>query len=292
MKRKDGFPGQISFVLPMGVIDSLKMNNLTKALYITDIGYFPHAKFHFRKRDEGCEQHILIYNISGEGYIFIDKKKHILEPNHFFVIPANTPHVYNTNAENPWSIYWIHFEGETSKYFSRFFGKVNEISPSPVARIEERISFFTEIFTTLNYGYSRPNLEYINMLLWHLLASFMYIDQYRLIRKGHSNDSVSNSISFMRRNIDKNLKLIELSDLVNLSVSHYSKIFSQKTGCSPIEYFIQLKIQKACQYLEFTDLPISEICCDLLGYDDKFYFSRIFKKIMNMSPRDYRKKIS
>ena len=129
------------------------------------------------------------------------------------------------------------------------------------------------------------------MLLWHLLGSFIYLDQFRLIRKGRPTDCVSNSISYMKKNINRNLNLSEIAEHVNLSNSHFSRLFTQKTGFSPIEFFIQLKIQKACQYLEFTDLPISEISCDLMGYKDRFYFSRIFRKVMKLPPSEYRKKM-
>ncbi|HVS95503.1 MAG TPA: helix-turn-helix transcriptional regulator, partial [Puia sp.] len=55
----------------------------------------------------------------------------------------------------------------------------------------------------------------------------------------------------------------------------------------PIEYFNHLKIQKACQYLLHTELRIKEIACKL-GFEDPFYFSRMFHKLMGMSPNQYR----
>jgi YesN/AraC family two-component response regulator len=54
-----------------------------------------------------------------------------------------------------------------------------------------------------------------------------------------------------------------------------------------MEYFNQLKIQKACQYLLYTELRIQEIA-DKLGIADPFYFSRMFSKLMGMSPQQYR----
>ena len=62
-----------------------------------------------------------------------------------------------------------------------------------------------------------------------------------------------------------------------------------KTGFSPIEYFNHLKVQKACQYLLFTDLRVKEIA-DKLGIEDPYYFSRMFSKLMGMSPGTYRTK--
>ena len=53
------------------------------------------------------------------------------------------------------------------------------------------------------------------------------------------------------------------------------------------KYFSNLKIQKSCQYLYFTDLSIKEICREV-GFDDPYYFSRMFKKLMGMAPSKYK----
>jgi YesN/AraC family two-component response regulator len=57
---------------------------------------------------------------------------------------------------------------------------------------------------------------------------------------------------------------------------------------SPIDYFIKLKIHYACQLLSQSDMKIKEIA-DKTGYDDPYYFSRLFKQVMGKSPKEYRK---
>lgn len=75
---------------------------------------------------------------------------------------------------------------------------------------------------------------------------------------------------------------------LNYSPSHFSAVFSKRTGHTPINYFNQLKIQQACAYLDFTDMKVTQIC-PRLGIDDPYYFSRLFHKHMGMSPSDYKK---
>ncbi|MDZ7720568.1 MAG: helix-turn-helix transcriptional regulator [Balneolaceae bacterium] len=91
----------------------------------------------------------------------------------------------------------------------------------------------------------------------------------------------------MKKNVDQHLKLEELAKHASFSVSHYSNLFKKKTGFAPIEYFIHLKIQKACQYLDLTSLNIYEIA-ETLGYTDPHYFSRLFQKVMGVSPTAFR----
>ena len=83
----------------------------------------------------------------------------------------------------------------------------------------------------------------------------------------------------------------EIAQSVNLSVSHFTSLFKKKTGFSPIEYCNHLKIQRACQYLFFTDLRVKEISFKL-GINDPYYFSRLFTKVMGVSPNEYREKKS
>ena len=56
-----------------------------------------------------------------------------------------------------------------------------------------------------------------------------------------------------------------------------------------VEYFNHLKIQKACQFLSFTDMPFKELSINV-GIDDQYYFSRMFSRLMGISPTEYRKR--
>ena len=93
----------------------------------------------------------------------------------------------------------------------------------------------------------------------------------------------------MHDHIDGVINLTDLASLCGFSVSHYSMVFKKKTSRSPIEYYNNLKIQKACQMLDFTHSNIKEIAIGL-HFEDQFYFSRVFKKMMGVSPMEYRKK--
>ena len=138
-------------------------------------------------------------------------------------------------------------------------------------------------------GYSMDNLRYINMIFYHFLSSLLYEDKFNYTVSKKENDLVTSSIELMQKKTGTVLTLAELSAFVNLSVSHYSALFRAKTGYSPIEYFNHLKVQKACQYLLFSDMSVKEIA-GLLGVDDPYYFSRMFSRLMGTSPRQYRKR--
>ncbi len=289
MKREDGFPGQISFVIPDRILILVKNNPLIADLFITDIGYYPQARFHYRERPSGSTQFILIYCIEGTGEIRLNKTPHLVSADHFFIIPSGMSHSYHSDEQNPWSIYWIHFSGNKSGIYSRFACKPMPIERSQTSRTSDRVDLFAEIFRNLDRGFSIETLEYINLCLPHLLASFTHLSQFRLIKESGEKDPVAQSINFMLEHLTKKLKLEEIADVTGLSASHYSRLFLNRTGHPPIDYFIQLKIQRACHLLDNSGWMIADVAREM-GFDDQFYFSRVFRKVMAMSPVEYRKR--
>lgn len=289
MKKKDGFPGQISFVIPERILSLVNNNPLIADLYITDTGYYPQARYHFRERPTGSAQYILIYCIDGQGEIQIKEKVQTVRADHFFIIPAGMPHAYRSDEQNPWSIYWIHFSGSKAGFYSHFACQPLAIERGKTSRISDRVDLFSEIFRNLDRGFSVETLEYVNLCLPHLLASFTHLSQFRLIKESGEKDPVAQSINFMLEQLTKKLKLDDIASETGLSASHYSRLFLNRTGHSPIDYFIQLKIQRACRLLDNSGWTIADVSREM-GFDDQFYFSRVFRKVMGMSPNEYRKR--
>ncbi len=289
MKKKDGFPGQISFVIPERILSLVNSNSLISDLHITDIGYYPQARHHFRERPNGSDQFILIYCVDGQGEIRTKEALQAIGSDQFFIIPAGMPHSYRSDAQNPWSIYWIHFAGSKSAAYARFGGQVLSIERTKTSRINDRIELFSEIFRNLDRGFSTETLEYVNQCLPHMLASFTHLSQFRLIMESGEKDIVTQSINFMLENLTKKLKLEDIAAETSLSASHFSRLFVNRTGHSPIDYFIQLKIQRACRLIDNSGWSIADVSREM-GFDDQFYFSRVFRKVMGMSPREYRQR--
>jgi AraC-like DNA-binding protein len=157
--------------------------------------------------------------------------------------------------------------------------------------MEKSIDLFNEIYRQLERGYSNDNLIYANMCLSHFLTTFIYNHKFEPVEEGQVKDNIDLVIDYMQNNMNKPLRLEQIANFVNLSSSHFSFLFKKKTGYAPMEYFNQLKIQKACQYLLFTNLQIKEIAFKL-GVEDPYYFSRLFTNVMGVSPNNYREKRS
>lgn len=289
MKRKDGFSGERALVLPQSVVREMEEEPLSSILHITDIGYYPRAKHHYRERKEAIGQFVFIYCIEGAGWYKAGNQEYRITANQYFILPAGIPHAYGADEHNPWTIYWIHFKGKLASYFAKQPGGPTDIKPGIHSRISNRIDLFEEIFRTLEMGYSRENLLYACSIFHHYLGTLRYLQQYRnaVRNEMEKRDIVTAAIHFMKENIEKKLTLKEMADHTGYSPSHFSVLFSKRTGHAPLAYFNQLKIQEACRLLDFTDMKINQVCFKI-GIEDTYYFSRLFSKIMGMSPREYK----
>ncbi len=288
-RKKDGFNGQKAIVLPDKIVKSCDETKLIHQLFITDIGFYPKAKFHYRERFTGISQHILIYCIDGKGWLRFKNKEHEIKRDQYLIIPADMAHKYGSEEDDPWSIHWLHFKGSSSNHFAQILSEQNTKFIGDINFSDERILLFNNIYATLENGYSADNLGYINMCLWHFLSSFCYPEVFQIPFNKDEKDAIDISIDFMQKHLSQTLTLQQLAAEIHISPSHFSALFKKKTGYPPLEYFNHIKVQKACQYLQFTNLQVKEIGYKL-GIDDPFYFSRFFSNVMGQSPLDYRKR--
>lgn len=285
-KKRDGFKGERLIVLPIEVFQDYVNHPQVKRMYLTDIGYFPKASHHYRERPEGVNQYIFFYCTEGKGVISVNGKKYTLHKNEAFCIPKNQSHFYYACDDDPWSILWVHFKGEDTKYFPLEECRVVHFSTE--ASINRMFFLFDLLFRVLDVSYySLGNFIYISQVLGLILAEVYRREKPKSVSL--ENRQVTHIIRFMYKNLHKNLTLQQILKEFNCSKSHLNDIFQKATQHSPMDFYINLKMQEACKLLRSTDLLVYEVA-EKLHYKDQYYFSRIFKKIIGVSPSEYRNK--
>ena len=280
--------GRQRIEIPRTVLKSKVHNNaLLRHLHIRSIGYYPKAKDHHTYRKKGLPENFLFYCVDGHGSYQIDDQHYEVGPNEFFILPQNREHSYGSSPDHPWTIYWIHFGGESLNDLNETFAFQQHFKPIYIKNNGDIIPIFNKIYKTLELGYSIDNLLFANMCLSHFLTLFVYNSRHYAATSTDRLDCVDSAILFMQEHINENITLNELSSRYNYSVSRFSNLFKQKTGYAPIDYFVQMKMQKACQQLDFTDRSVKDIAFSM-GFDDPYYFSKRFRTIIGMSPKKYR----
>ncbi|MBP2242103.1 AraC-like DNA-binding protein [Cytobacillus eiseniae] len=121
---------------------------------------------------------------------------------------------------------------------------------------------------------------------------FNLVNEILLQAKHHVDDKntsvISKAISFMKENYADEFSIAELAEMLQIERRRFSELFEQHTGLSPIQYLTEYRIRMARELLRISQHSIAEIG-ELVGYQDNFYFSRVFKKQVGMSPLKYKK---
>lgn len=132
--------------------------------------------------------------------------------------------------------------------------------------------------------------SYSNVHVWctgKIQTAIFAIANNKENKAGHITMSAKN---FIDNNFHKDITLEDVSQAVNLSPYYFSKLFKSETGENFIDYLTRVRITKAKQLLNNRELSIKEICYTI-GYSDPNYFSRNFKKIVGVTPTEFRERL-
>ncbi len=289
IRLREGFKGQVQYVIPRPVLASIAGHPLLHSLLPTDIGWYPAAQYHFRERPEGADEHILIYCVAGGGWAEFGRTAITVAPGEALLIPAHTPHAYGAAMTDPWSIHWVHFLGDEGETMAR---QVKEqtytltVDPACGAVVD---NLFQACYNVFLGGFVLSRLIYAAKLLHCLLGELLFNNSaFSPSLRSSRFHSVEASLAFLRSNLHRPLALAEMASHAGLSESHFSRVFKAQTGHAPLDYFILLKMQHACALLGVTDMHVKEVAA-AVGYTDPYYFSRLFKQVIGVSPREYRR---
>ena len=109
-------------------------------------------------------------------------------------------------------------------------------------------------------------------------------------RQTYKEQIVKNVQEYIKRNLDTKLSLNQVSDIFNFSPNYLSQLFSKTAKVNYVEYITETKITAAKEMMVRGEGRIYEIS-QKLGYESAFYFSKVFKKVVGISPREYMQQI-
>ncbi len=107
-------------------------------------------------------------------------------------------------------------------------------------------------------------------------------------KKSTMTTVVTDVMRYVKKNYQKALSLQDFCKEKHYNLSYLSRRFKTETGITFREYVQKIRMEKCCELLEGTDLSVSEIARSV-GYEDVQFFHTVFRKVLHMSPREYRK---
>jgi len=279
------------FRIPAALIEQQKKNPLTRDLYLTEAGEIVVEQGTIWGSSQNLNNYLLVYCAKGNGIVQIYKEQIPVTSEQFFIIPKGEVFKYYSVLNVNSRFLMACFDGKKARQLGKEFALVRNLIPSVNNMVANREMLFDEIFNNLSKGFHDENLEYVNFCFGHLLATFVYANKTSDDIADESNPIVRRAINYLGKNLDKKLTLKKLANEVGYSPTYLTTIFKKETNYSPISYFSHLKILKACEFLDYTNMKVKEISFNL-GYTDPYYFTKDFKKKMGLSPRQYRNRVA
>ncbi len=233
------------------------------------------------------------YIISGTGTLMADNTKgetqtySIKSGQGFLIFPGQITTYYA--AHNlPWEYVWIEFDGLRVK---ELFDLTEFSKDTPVYHPhskELREQMMNEMLYIVHNAQESPF-----HLIGHLYLFLDYLTRSskstRLIQSSRMSDYyIKEAIHYIEQNFQNNITIEEIASVCGINRSYFGKIFRSSIGHSPQEFLMNYRMVKATELLKLTSLSIAEIG-SAVGYENQLHFSRAFKTIYGISPREWRK---
>jgi AraC-like DNA-binding protein len=228
----------------------------------------------------------MVYITGGEGVFTFGDAAYQVKPGSIMLILPGIRHAYRPLPETGWHEYWVGFKGG---YFSTLLEE-GLFSPEHVffeiGLHDSILSIFDQIFDEVRS--QRPLYQLKACALIMSLIAEVLTRERRKDQPNYYEKIVAKAKYLMESNVYSEINLPSISEQLGISTSRLNKIFKTYTSMTPYQYYIHIKIHKAESLLEQDDTSVKEVAYRL-GFEDQSYFSRLFKKIMGVSPREFRK---
>lgn len=233
-------------------------------------------------RENGRTDYQLLYVSSGAAtFVFGGEQKKVTAGS-VVVYKPNEMQFYSYSLKDKTEMYWIHFTGYDAEKTLAKYG----LADKPMHYIGTS-NKYVELCEKMIYELQlkRPMFNEITAVLFmELLGLFAR----GLHSRNEAHDaSIEEALMYFHKNYNSDIALEEYAKKCNMTICWFARQFKNRTGMSPKQYITDIRLSNAKILLRSTNNTIGEIA-EMCGYENQLYFSRVFKKYVGVSPREYR----
>jgi len=231
----------------------------------------------------------LNYITKGSGIYENESGKFSVRPGSLLLTRPGAWHRYRPLKGTGWTENYVGFDGPIPRNLFSIEGFFSNRPVFQIGHREEFIDTYLKIFEMIQE--EKPGFQQVaSSMVMKLLAYMVSLEKQKNF-SGKRVEKIIRSACFeLRENVGEAMDFKRYAENNHMGYSYFRKMFKQYTGIAPVQYHLNLKIQKAKELLIFTDQSIKEVAFNL-GFQSIHYFSRIFKQKTGHSPSEIRNNI-
>ena len=255
-------------------------------LYVQEIGPLTSMEPHISSR-ENLSSYLFLAVRKGEGYLTYRGKRHFIKAGDCVYINCRNQYAHESTAEHPWTLMWVHFNGNGADDFYRIYQSQERNSifhPADTAP-------FTDSLTAL-YGlmHEKPSLMelYAHRYLTDLITLCFTEGRPGTDREDSLSPKLLSVRQYLEEHYMEKISLEQLSSRFFISKYHLSREYKKHYGITIGNDLTARRLSHAKSLLRFSDGSIEGIAT-ACGFSDAGYFIKVFRRSEGMTPLEYRR---
>ncbi|MDR2020895.1 MAG: AraC family transcriptional regulator [Treponema sp.] len=267
-------------------------------LYITTVGkasIAPHETYPYNWKEHPkkytmnwekgrvLDEYQFLFISEGSGRLRSFEGEFPIRPDNLVVLVPGEKHRYIPDQETGWTEHWIGFTGTIPDEWIAGGLLEKVITIHPILNHMETLTAFEEAV-----NFARDRRYAVQPLIVSCVTRiFAYLTEDQYLRLNRTSyDIIEESKNIFEKNIYHPIGMTDLTGILHINYQHLRNQFRIKTGLSPYQYFLQMKIDKAKELLQEGALSIKEISYKL-SFESPYYFSRLFKRKTGIAPSQW-----
>ena len=233
------------------------------------------------------------YVLSGTGRLIADDSKGIsheyqIKSEEGFMIFPRQINTYIADPKLPWEYIWIEFDGMRAREIIETAGLSPDHPVYHASYKDLRENMKDEMLYIAEHHDASPF-----HLMGHLYLFIDYLSRSsssQMTTSGRVRDFyIKEALNYIEQNFQNDISVENIASFCGLNRTYFGRIFKETVGKSPQQFLLSYRMAKAAELLKLTELSISDIG-NAVGYPNQFHFSRAFKNVYEVSPREWRNK--
>jgi len=259
-----------------------------RGLQVVRAGFLERAAAALPQWLPGAKALALLHCVNGSGWCEVSGRLRSVRTGDVLVLPPEVACSLGSNRTSPWSMQCLEASGDLVPDYLEALAPTAQPSIIHAGDALQIARLFGETLNAFHQGSAFAQRLHASHALAYLLALLIRELVEAPRETGDAVNKIAETILYMSDHLEEPLRVSALARMAGLSQAYFGQLFKAQAGCSPREYLHLLRIHRARQLLQKTNLTIKEIAARI-GYQDPFHFSRQFKAFQGASPSDYRR---